>query len=493
MGQLRLLIPQPERLAPAAAEQAYLAGAEGIPWECVTALSGQVLTIERDTRESGYLYFPWLVPGRGLVMLCSGSLMERPKPYHLPVELARGTINRLRNQTSTWEMAGMTMPAGLAPLVAGATKAFARAATGQSSPAAAAAAADEAIRQALDAIDLVIRDYTRQVLEIRKGQQSPLATLFGARLQAVPSAEQGAAFLATFNTALVSPNWHAAEPQLGKFKWDTLDAQVQWCREQNLRTCFGPLMQFHKHLLPDWLFLDDEFEEVQLSVLQFIDAVVKRYRGRAQLWHVAAGLNLNGAFDFTEEQRLRLVVEAVDRVRALDARTPMIVSFDQPWGEYIARQDQELTPLHFADTLVRGELGLAGIGVEINLGYWPGGTLPRDPLEVSRQLDRWAQLGVPLVALLTVPSDGGPDKLAQHPAGVVPGLVTGGVTAKSQQAAVQWLLPLIVAKQSIQAVIMNQFRDDVAHDFPHGGLCDAKGRAKPALASLTQLRKELLG
>src|SRR5688500_4369901 len=105
MGQMRLVIPQPQRLAPAAAEQAYLAGAEGIPWECVTALSGQALTIERDTRESGYLYFPWNVPGRGIVILCSGSLMERPKPYHLPVELARGTLNRLRNQIGVWEMA----------------------------------------------------------------------------------------------------------------------------------------------------------------------------------------------------------------------------------------------------------------------------------------------------------------------------------------------------------------------------------------------------
>lgn len=493
MGQMRLVIPQPERLAPAAAEQAYLAGTEGIPWECVTTLSGPTLTIERDTRESGYLYFPWNVPGRGVVMLCSGSLMERPKAYHLPVELARGTINRLRNQMSVWEVAGMTMPAGLAPLLSAATTAFAHAATGQSNPLAAAAAADDAIRHALDAIDLLTGDYTQQVLVIRRQQQSPLGTLLGARLQAAPPAELATRFLATFNTALVSPNWHEAEPQLGKFHWDPLDAQVQWCRDQNLRTCIGPLMQFHKHHLPDWLFLDDEFEEVQLSALQFIDALVKRYRGRTQLWHVAAGLNQNGALDFTEEQRLRLVVEAVDRVRALDTKTPMIVSFDQPWGEYIAREDQELTPLHFADTLVRGELGLAGIGLEMNLGYWPGGTLPRDPLEVSRQLDRWSQLGVPLVVFLTVPSDDGPDKRAQHRARVIPNLVAGGVTPQSQQAALAWLLPLLIAKSSVQAIIMSQLRDDAPHDFPHGGLCDTQGRFKPALATLAQLRKDLLG
>lgn len=493
MGQLRLLIPQPDRLPPAAAEQAYLAGAEGIPWECAVSLAGSAMTIGRDTRESGYLYFPWNVPGRGLVMLCSGSLMERPKPYHLPVELARGTVNRLRNQIGVWELAGMTMPAGLAPLVHQATTAFAKAATSQANPVAACAPADEAIRLGLDAIDLLTRDYTRQVLDIRRHQQPQLGTLLGAKLQAVPTGDLAAKFAAAFNTALVAPVWTQVEPQMGRFQWDALDAQAQWCRDQNLRLCLGPLMQFHKHLLPDWLFLDDDFEEVQLSVVQFIDAVVKRYRGKTQLWHIAAGMNQNGAFDFTEEQRLRLVVEAVDRVRALDTRTPMILSFDQPWAEYIARQDQELTPLHFADTLVRGELGLAGIGLEINLGYWPGGTLPRDPLEISRLLDRWSQLGVPLIVFLTVPSDSGPDKLAQHPGRVVPNLVASGVTPQSQQAAIDRLLPLIVAKQSVQAVVFNQWRDDIPHDFPHGGLLDGKGRPKPALQSVLQFRKDIVG
>ena len=57
---------------------------------------------ERDTRESGYLYFPWNVAGRGLVQICSGSLMERAKAYHLPVELARGTfISREHETTGT--------------------------------------------------------------------------------------------------------------------------------------------------------------------------------------------------------------------------------------------------------------------------------------------------------------------------------------------------------------------------------------------------------
>ena len=91
MGQMLFVIPRPERVVPGAAEQAYLASTDGVPWECRCTLSGEALTIDRDTRESGYLYFPWKVTGRGLVQLCSGALMERPKSYNLPIELARGT------------------------------------------------------------------------------------------------------------------------------------------------------------------------------------------------------------------------------------------------------------------------------------------------------------------------------------------------------------------------------------------------------------------
>jgi hypothetical protein len=248
-----------------------------------------------------------------------------------------------------------------------------------------------------------------------------------------------------------------------------------------------------KHAVPDWLFLDEDFEEVQLSVLSFVEAVVKRYRGKVHLWHVAAGMNREGALEHTEEQRLRLVVESVDRVRAIDPRTPLVMSFAQPWGEYIARQDQELTPLNFADTLVRGELGLAGVGLDIHYGYWPGGTLPRDPLEVSRQLDRWSQIGVPLMVFVSVPSSSAADPRARAPGRPLADLRAGGVTPAWQHVTVQWLLPMLLAKQSVQAIIWDTWQDDRPHEMPASGLCDASGAPKPVLQTLLELRREYIG
>jgi hypothetical protein len=490
---MRFVVPRPDRVVADAADQAYLAGAEGIPWECRTTLFPGAMLIERETRESGYLYFPWNVDGRGVVMLISGSLMERPRSYNLPVELARGTINRLRNQASGWQGAGMTIPAEFDKLLAQATRHFTLAATRQDQPESAADHADDTIRVGLDAGDLLCRDYSQQVLTIRRSQQSPLGTLLGCRLAAPPEGKSQAKFLAAFNTAICSPAWPQVEAKFGTYQWDAPDRTVQWCRDQNVRLCVGPLVQLDRHALPDWLFLDNDYEEVQASVLGWLEAVVKRYRGKAQLWHVASRLNQDGAFEFTEEQRLRLLVEAVDRVRALDARTPLVVSFDQPWGEAIVKKDQELTPLHFADTLVRGELGLAGVGIEIHYGAWPGGTLPRDPMDISRQLDRWSQLGAPLMVLLSAPSSHAADAKALHPAKPLPDLAAGKLTPPWQRSLIEWLVPLIVAKQSVQAVVWDNWQDNQPHEFSHSGLLDAKGKPKPALQALIDLRREWIG
>jgi hypothetical protein len=67
------------------------------------------------------------------------------------------------------------------------------------------------------------------------------------------------------------------------------------------------------------------------------------------------------------------------------------------------------------------------------------------------------------------------------------------VTAQSQQATIDWLLPLLMSKPSVQAVVWNQWRDDLPHDFPHGGLIDSKGQAKPGFQTWIERRGQLAG
>ena len=135
MGQMLFVIPRSGTASfPARRNRHIWPAATAFRGNAARRSSGEGLVIDRDTRESGYLYFPWKVADRGLVQICSGQLMERPKPYSLPVELARGTLNRVRNQASVWETAGMAIPARFRKLLQFATDALALAATSQVHP-----------------------------------------------------------------------------------------------------------------------------------------------------------------------------------------------------------------------------------------------------------------------------------------------------------------------------------------------------------------------
>jgi hypothetical protein len=493
MGQLRFVVPRPDRLSPGALLRAYVAGPDGVPWECRRSFQGEVLTIERDVRESGNLHFPWLAPRLGEVTLCTASLMERERPYHLTVELARGTLNRLRNQIDAWGSGGLTIDASCQEHVHQSALRLADAAIGQQDTLGAADAAEESIRLALAGIERLARDFAQQALQARRREQPMSSTLLGCRLEGVPQGKAAEEFAAAFNTAVIVPNWRSLAGNIGDYRWEPIDAQVQWCRDRGIRVCMGPLVQFDRASLPDWLYLwEEEFDELETSVIEFARAVVQRYLGRVHLWNCAGRMNVPGAMDLSEEQRLRLTVDVLELVRSIDPRTPTLVSLDQPWAEYIAEQDQELTPLHFADTLVRGDLGLAGVALELNIGYHPEGTLPRDPVEISRQIDRWSLLGVPLAVVLTAPSGTEEDSRAQKTARVLPTLAAEGSMPQWQRELVEWLVPLLAARLPVQAVLWNQLRDELPHDFPHGGLYDARGQAKPVLAALMQLRQQLL-
>jgi hypothetical protein len=62
----------------------------------------------------------------------------------------------------------------------------------------------------------------------------------------------------------------------------------------------------------------------------------------------------------------------------------------------------------------------------------------------------------------------------------------------SQAAWASLVAPLMLARPSVQVVLWNQLADAEPHEFPHGGLFDAKGKPKPTLALLRELRKSCM-
>lgn len=487
MGLMRLTITPPDRITEEMAQQSYLCGLDRVPWKGWVRWQPGELTIQRAVSESGNLHIPWQVEGHGLVTLSTATLRERPEPYRLPLELARGKIGQVRNQLAEWQMLGLTVPAIVRETLREAIRTFGDAAVTEQDSAASVTAAERALRLALDAAIPLAVAYSEQAVAIRRRASGKLNTLLGADLGTTLLDDYVAGqYLQTFNAAMVPMGWREIETREGEFCWGIFDEQIAWCRANGITVCAGPLLEFDQQSVPDWAYLSaGNFESLFTCASEFIVATVTRYRGKVDMWISAGRVNTGEAFSLTEEERVKLTARAIELTRALDAQADVTICFDQPWAEYLGRQGDDFPPLHFADALLRAELGLTGLALEINVGYSPGGTLSRDPLEFSRQIDFWSLLGVPLYLIITVPSSPQPDPLARRPAGTL----GEAWTPAAQQTWVNRHLPLFLAKPAVRGVFWNQLRDSEPHGFAHGGLFDLRRHPKPALRQLASIRQ----
>jgi hypothetical protein len=490
MGTMRFRVFPAERITAEMVQHTYLSGVDRISWPVRTSIERGDLILQRAVCDSANLHVPWPVEGRGQVTLVTGSLIERPEPYFLPLELARGTLVQIRNQLSEWQTIGLAAPKAVHARLATAVERCSWAAVVQDDAAASAGYAEQSLAAALDAADLLAAAYTVQAMAVRRRTEGKRFALLGADLGTTLLDDYTSRqFLHTFNAAEVPINWRDTEIAEAHFTWSINDTQVEWCRAHGLKILAGPLLMLDPRALPDWVSLfEDDFDSVMDFASAYVGAGVKRYRGKVDYWVCAGRVNDADVLGLSEQERLQLVVRIIELIQSLDDETPILMSFDQPWAEYMRHQQSDLPPLHFADALVRSGLDLAGLMLEMNVGYHPGGTLPRHPLEFSRQLDSWSKLGLPLWLSLSAPSGDRDDPQAQRKVALPP-------DSWSPQAQQEWaarFVPLALAKPAVKGVIWNQLRDSQPHDFPHGGLFDAEDRAKPSLGTLAKIRQKHL-
>ena len=397
---------------------------------------------------------------------------------------------QVRNQLAEWQLIGLSVPEAARRKLAEAVEQLSWAAVGQDDVAAAAGRAEESLQAALEAGNLLAAAYTEQALAARRRNGGRVPGLLAGELtDGTARRPVSRQFAQTFNAAVVPLEWREAEITEGHFSWDITDKQIQWCRWRALRSWAARCLPFDRLALPDWLSLfEDDFESVLQFASAFARAAVTRYRGQVDCWIAAGRINATDEMALSEQERLRLVARIVNLVRSVDREAPVLASFDQPWGENLRQRGSDLPSLHFADALVRAGLGLDGLMIEMNVGYWPGGTLPRHAVEFSRQVDTWSVLGLPLWLSLCAPSAEGEDPLARRKTKTA----VAGWSPAAQRAFAARFVPLALAKPSVHGVVWSQTCDNCPHRFPHAGLFDAGGRAKPALATLAALRRNHL-
>jgi hypothetical protein len=468
-------------------------GQDIMPYPTQGRLDNGRLTVVRNVDESGALVVPWQVEDAGLLMTSTATLIECTTPYQLPVELARGKINQLRWQTSDWVAGGLLASAGLLHQVRAATLAFTRAVT-QTPGEQAMQNAQEALVLAGGAADNLVHAYVDQVFQVRKQRLPRLDTALGCRLgTAIPSQEAAGALVPACNCVCLPFAWNEIEPAEADYNWAPHDAMLAWALAQGLTVSAGPLIDFSKARLPDWLWLwEGDLHSLASFMCDYVETAVKHYRGRIRSWQLTAASNYALLLGLGEDELLWLTVRLVEAARQADPTLDLVIGISQPWGEYMALDDRSHSPFIFADTLMRSGLNLAALDIELVMGVSPRGSYCRDILEASRLLDMYALLGVPLRVTLGYPSADGSDLAADRELSVDAGFWHDGLSPLVQADWATAFASLALCKPTVQGVLWTHFSDAEAHQFPHCGLVDATGNSRPALQRLRELREKHL-
>ena len=494
MGRMNFQLPTGlSESAKEALPLSYVAGGhDRSPTQTLSAVHDNQLILDRDSADSGPIWIPWEIPGHGQLITPTGTLMERQKPYFLPLELTRGKLNSVRNQYADWIAGGLTP----SPAVENAIKLAVRAMNDTILDAATApdpVRAAEALSLSFAAADLVVGTYEEQVYRMRHLRQPKLDSALGCRLAKVPSRGFDDVFRLTFNTVCLPLTWRQIEPTESNFKWDDADAMIAWATERNFKVQAGPLIEFSERGLPDYVLRGDT-DPVTLKslVCDYVETVVNRYRGKISKWVISVGSNGSNVMNLSEEDLIRLSAMAADAVWQIDSNISVVLGIAQPWSEYMTKPPYEFSAWVYADTLLRAGLPFSGLELEMFFGSGPRVSYARDMLEISKQLDLFGLLGVPVQVAASFPASRLPDANAERgdPMGA-----HGMHKECSSAGQADWaadFTSLALCKSFVSGVTWDHFSDAEPHRLANGGLVDSRGMIRPALDRLREFRDKHL-
>ncbi len=502
MGAINFYVPGLADFDEKLATTAHVVGIEGIPWAGKIRSIDNILGIQRSIDESGRTRVVWPTLTRGPIMLSTASLRCHETPYHLPRELARGCIDTFITRYSEWTRWGIQPPATINELMDQANRNFVDSVVSADNSPAASIHAQHAIEYELAASRLLCQSYSRQLLANRLQQEGKMQSLIGARLPFHSSWTDKASMLEPMmNTAWIDASWHNVRQKSGKLDIERLEEQCSWAADHQMRVMAGPLISLQPHALQEWFYVAEDFEAIVSAACDYVEEIVKRLRGRVQLWYVASGFNSSNDLELSEEQIIILSLNILEAVRRSDSMTPIVFGVDMPFGEYLGQNDSAISPIHFADALLRSDLGLNGFAIELNYGVWPNGTPWHDAIDLSNLLDLWSSLGIPMILSVS-------GELTKHQ-GAVDGRYSPianwklpspparaeelhGLVRQSYGSQMFETLALALAKPIVHGVFWNQPDSLTSPNYPGAGLIDAKGNASDLLSGLTNLRKRHL-
>jgi hypothetical protein len=329
---------------------------------------------------------------------------------------------------------------------------------------------------------------------VRQQRQPKLDSTLACRLgTTVPQGDAAAAVPQFCNAVTLPLPWKQIEPAEASYSWEPHDALLDWAESHGLPVSAGPLIDFGPNQLPQWLWVwERDLHSIASFMCDYVETAVKRYHGRIRSWQLTASSNCASVLSLGEDELLWLTVRLAEAARQIDSGLELVVGIAQPWGDYMAFEDRTHSPFIFADTLIRAGLNLAAVDLEWVMAVTTPGSYCRDLLEASRLLDLYALLGVPLQVTLGYPSAAGPDAKADPEIQVGGGHWHNGYTPVVQADWAAAFGALALCKPYLRGASWTHLTDSAPHQYPHCGLVDAAGKAKPAVQRLRELRERHL-
>lgn len=527
MGILRFRIPDHSQFDLRFWESAYVAGAiEGIPKPSRRSIAEGVLSFYFDENDTCKLSLPWPTKDYGPVVLTSTSLKSSDVPYSLRLELARGTIHRIRTRAFSWEhIRGLRIPSAYHALMDQALEHFVQAVVEENGRDAPGYQAQWSIDKAIEASRSLARAYTSQVLQARLLGGEKLQTLFGVQLPTIPNWKSiGQELLPACNAVSVDLGIHRIAPGANRLADnDPVFQQLDWAKEKELKVIGGPLVSLQEGRCPSFINPATSFDQVCDQVFTRVGNVVSQCLGRVRLWDASASINACEPYQLSDEQAFRLASGIIGTIRSTDPKSPIIFCINLPAAEYMTRNKQSIDPFRFARSLIQvHDKDIAGIGLDLNLNCWPNGTLPRDLIDLSDIIDHWQFLEKSLLVRLTAPLSLDKDPVALYQNSIVSSWVhPGNCSSAPVHDCMQdtdpdlfgakigdglepivatrpialppnglELLQMLLSKPSVHGIIWNQAIDSSDHLFPNAGLFAADSRRRPLVECMSRLREQ---
>ena len=470
-------------------EHAFYASWGQIPRLTKTEVRGNLLLVRPEIKGTGTVHIPFAHPGYGIMVRSTETLQQRSRPYLLLKELGRGELGRLLRLLQEWKTFGFVPSDAIDRKIRGMIHSFGSMVTSdETNPAVERAAAE--LFQHLGSLGTHLVDQFFEHTVTRQRSQACLAIPWGVFLgretpenllekfrSLLNHDAIRPAFDETFQFVAATPSWKVVEPSPGKFQWEPVDQYFNLIEKLGKTPLVGPILSFDPASLPRWVLKKiDNHESLEDAAVRYTIEFVKRYRRRSSHWIISGNIFSSPECGFSIGRGAALICDLVREVKYAIRDKTVLVTIDQPCGDYYRTNDCPLPFIAIIESLASVR-SLDGFLLDFKLGMGQRDTLPRDPILLSRHLDQWNIWGKKLFVSFSVPSRWN-------------GFQERETDDQPKQAQQEWAVRMILmslTKRNIHGIFWNPLLD-TSGEQPDG-LIGTDGQTKPVLHEIAALRQ----